>query len=87
LVFCRCLSFLHMFSFVTVNACVQLVLLIVKCLLDYTYLSRQINRHIASTFKTVVIAVLLIFVYLLWKKLSARVLIVSVIDRLDLARM
>jgi hypothetical protein len=75
-----------MFSFVTVNAYVQLGLLIVKCLLDYTYLSRQTNKHIAFAFKTIVIVVLLIFVYLLWKKLWACVLIVSVMDRLDLAR-
>ena len=77
---------MHMFSVVTVNAYVQLGMLIVKCLLDYTYLSRQTNRPIASAFKTVVIVILLIFVYLLWKKLWARVLIVSVMDRLDLAR-
>jgi hypothetical protein len=56
-------------SVVTVNACVQLGLLIVKCLLDYTYLSRQTNMPIASTFKNVVIVILLIFVYLLRKKL------------------
>jgi hypothetical protein len=62
-------GFLHMFSFVTVNVCVQLDLLIVKCLLDYAYLSRQTNRHNASAFKIVVIVVLLIFVYILWKKL------------------
>ena len=31
LVFCWCLSFLHMFSVLTVNACVQLGLLIIKC--------------------------------------------------------
>ena len=42
---------MHMFSFVTVNAYVQLGLLIVKCLLDYTYLSRQTNRPIASAFE------------------------------------
>ena len=76
---------MHMFSFVTVNACMQLGLLIVKCLLDYMYLSRQINMPIASTFKTIVIVILLIFVCLLWKKLWACVLIVSVMDRLDLA--
>ena len=58
-----------MFSVLTVNACVQLGLLIIKCLLDCTYLSRQTNRPIASAFKTIVIVVLLIFVYLLWKKL------------------
>ena len=75
---------MHMFSFVTVNAYVQLCLLIVKCLIDYTYLSRQTNRPIASAFKTVVIVILLIFVCLLRKKLWARVLIVSVMDRLDL---
>jgi hypothetical protein len=75
-----------MFSVLTVNAYVQLGLLIVKCLLDYTYLSRQTNKHIAFAFKTIVIVVLLIFVYLLWKKLWACVLIVSVMDRLDLAR-
>ena len=40
LVFCSCLGFLHMFSVLTVNAYVQLGLLIVKWLLDYTYLSR-----------------------------------------------
>ena len=54
-----------MFSFVTVNAYVQLGLLIVKCLLDYTYLSRQTNGSIASVFKTIVIVILLIFIYLL----------------------
>ena len=54
-----------MFSFVTVNAYVQLGLLIVKCLLDYTYLSRQTNKPIAFAFKTIVIIVLLTFVYLL----------------------
>jgi hypothetical protein len=37
---------MHMFSVVTANAYVQLGLLIVKCLLDYTYLSRQTNRPI-----------------------------------------
>ena len=74
-----------MFSFVTVNACVQLGLLIVKCLLDYTYSFRQTNRPIASALKTVVIVILLIFVYLLWNKLWAHVLIVSVMDILDLA--
>ena len=58
-----------MFSFVTVNAYVQLGLLIVKYLLDYTYLSRQTNRPIASAFKTVVIVALLIFVCLLSSKL------------------
>ena len=58
-----------MFSVLTVNACVQLGLSIVMCLLDYTYLSRQTNWPIASAFKTIVIVVLLIFVYLLWKKL------------------
>ena len=58
-----------MFSFVTVNACVQLSLLIVKFLLDYTYLSRQTNMPIASAFKTVVIVILLIFVYLLSSEL------------------
>jgi hypothetical protein len=60
---------MHMFSIVTINACVQLGLLIVKCFIDYTYLSRQTNMHIASAFKIVVIVVLLIFVYLIWKKL------------------
>ena len=50
-----------MFSFVTVNACVQLGQLIVKCLLDYTYLFRQTNMPIASAFKTIVIVILLIF--------------------------
>ena len=69
LVFCQCLSFLHMFSILTINACVQLGLLIVKCLLDYTYLSRQTNMPIASAFKTVVIVVLLIFVRLLSSEL------------------
>ena len=54
-------------------------------MLDYTYLSRQTNKPIASAFKTVVIVVLLIFVCLLWKKLGAHVLFVSVMDRLDLA--
>ena len=48
LVFCWCLGFLHMFSVLTINACVQLGLLIVKCLLDYTYLSRQTYRPFAS---------------------------------------
>ena len=48
LIFCWCLSFLHMFSVLTVNACVQLGMLIVKCLLDYTYLSRQTNKTFAS---------------------------------------
>jgi hypothetical protein len=76
---------MHMISVVTVNACVQLGLLIVKFLLDYTYLSRQTNRPIAFGFKTVVIVVLLIFVCLRWKKLWACVLIVSEMDRLDLA--
>ena len=85
LVFCWCLGFLHIFIVLTINVYVQLGLLIVKCLLDYTYLSRQTNIPIASAFKTVVIIVLLIFVCLLWKKLWARVLIVSVMDRLDLA--
>ena len=61
---------MHMFSVVTVNAYVQLGMLIVKCLLNYTYLSRQTNRTIASTFKTVVIVDLLIFVCLLWKRNS-----------------
>ena len=69
LVFCWCLGFLHMFYVLTVNACVQLGLLIVKCLLDYSYLSRQTNRPTASVFKIVVIVILLIFVCLLWKKL------------------
>ena len=58
-----------MFSVVTVNAYVQLGLLIIKCLLDYTYLSRQTNWSIASTLKTVVIVVLLIFVCLLSSEL------------------
>ena len=49
LVFYWCLGFLHMFNVLTVNACVQLGLLIVKCLLDYTYLSRQTYRPFAST--------------------------------------
>ena len=75
-----------MFSVLIVIACVQLGLLIVKCFLDYTYLSRQTNRTIASAFKTVVIVVLLIFVGLLWKKLCGRVLIVSVMVRLDLGK-
>ena len=48
LVFCWCLGFLHMFSVLTINACVQLGLLIVKCLLDYTYLSRQTYMPFAS---------------------------------------
>jgi hypothetical protein len=48
LIFYWCLGFLHMFSVLTINACVQLGLLIVKCLLDYTYLSRQTNRPFAS---------------------------------------
>jgi hypothetical protein len=42
------IGFLHMFSVLTVNAYVQLNLLIIKCLLDYTYLSRQTYRHFAS---------------------------------------
>jgi hypothetical protein len=58
-----------MFSVVTINAYVQLGLLIVKCLLNYTCLSRQTNRAIASAFKTVIVVVLLIFICLLWKKL------------------
>jgi hypothetical protein len=76
---------MHMISVVTVNAYVQLGLLIVKFSLYYTYLSRQTNRPIAFAFKTVVIVVLLIFVCLRWKKLWACVLIVSEMDRLDLA--
>jgi hypothetical protein len=60
---------MHMFSVVTVNSCVHLGLLIIKCFLDYAYLSRQTNRPIASAFKTVVIIVLLIFACLLWQKL------------------
>ena len=48
-----------MFSVLTVNAYVQLDLLIIKCLLDYTYLSRQTNTPIASAFKIVIIVVLL----------------------------
>jgi hypothetical protein len=48
LVFCWCLSFMHIFSVLTVNAYVQLGLLIVKCLLDYTYLSRQTYMLFAS---------------------------------------
>ena len=48
LVFCWYLGFLYIFSFVSVNAYVQLGLLIVKCLLDYTYLSRQTYRPFAS---------------------------------------
>ena len=60
---------MHMFNVVIVNACVQQGLLIAKYLLDYTYLSRQTNRPVASAFKTVVIVVLLIFVSFLWKKL------------------
>ena len=51
LVFYWCLGFLHMFSVLTVNAYVQLGLLIIKCLLDYTYLSRQTNRLFASALK------------------------------------
>ena len=74
---------MHMFSVVTINACVQLGLLIIKCFLNYTYLSRQTNRPIASAFKN----------YCNYRplnlclspKLWARVLIVSVMDRLDLA--
>jgi hypothetical protein len=54
-----------MFNFVTINAYVKLGLLIIKCLLDYTYLFRQTNRPIASIFKTIVIVILLIFVCLL----------------------
>ena len=61
---------MHMFSVLTINAYMQLGLLIVKCLLDYTYLSRQTNRPIASAFKIVVIVVLLMFVCLLWKRSS-----------------
>ena len=49
---------MHMFSVVTINAYVQLGLLIVKWLLDYTYVSKQTNRPIASAFKTIVIVVL-----------------------------
>ena len=48
LVFCWCLGFLHMFSVLTVNVYVQLGLLNVKYLLDYTYLSRQTYRPFAS---------------------------------------
>jgi hypothetical protein len=48
LVFCWCLGFLHMFSVLTINVCVQLGLLIVKCLLDYTNLSRQTYKPFAS---------------------------------------
>jgi hypothetical protein len=48
LVFCWCLGFLHMFSVLTTNACMQLGLLIIKCLLDYTYLSRQTYRPFTS---------------------------------------
>ena len=48
MVFSWCLGFLHMFNVLTVNAYVQLGLLIVKCLLDYTYLSRQTYRPFAS---------------------------------------
>jgi hypothetical protein len=48
LVFCWCLGFLHMFNALTVNVCVQQGLLILKCLLDYTYLSRQTYRPFAS---------------------------------------
>ena len=60
-----------MFSvLITVNAYVQLGLLIVKCLLDYTYLSRQTKWPIAFAFKTVVIVVLLIIICLLWKRSS-----------------
>ena len=62
-------GFLHMFSVLTINACVQLGLLIIKCFLDYTYLSRQTNRPISSAFKTIVLVVLLIFVYLLSSEL------------------
>ena len=51
------------------NAYVQLDLLVVKCLLDYTYLSRQTNKPIASAFKTILIVVLLIFVCLLSSEL------------------
>jgi hypothetical protein len=36
-----------MFSVLTVNAYMQLGLLIVKCLLDYTYLSKQTYRPFA----------------------------------------
>jgi hypothetical protein len=42
------IGFLHMFSVLTANAYVQLGLLIFKCLLDYTYLSRQTYRPFAS---------------------------------------
>ena len=48
LVFCWCLGFLHIFSVLTINAYVQLGLLIVKCLLDYTYLPRQTYRSFTS---------------------------------------
>ena len=58
-----------MFSVVTINAYVQLGLLIVKWLLDYTCMSKQTNMPIAFAFKTVVIVVLLIFVYLLSSEL------------------
>jgi hypothetical protein len=58
-----------MFNFVTINAYVKLGLLIIKCLLDYTYLFRQTNRPIASIFKTIVIVILLIFVCLLSSEL------------------
>jgi hypothetical protein len=37
-----------MFSVLTTKVCVQLGLLIVKCLLDYTYLFRQTYRFFAS---------------------------------------
>ena len=53
---------------------------------DELYLQNPIAAPPSSSFKTVVIVVLLILVCLLWKKLWARVLIVSVMVRLDSAR-
>ena len=52
---------------------------------DDFYLQNQTAAPPSFSFKTIVIVVLLIFVYLLWKKLWAHELIVSVMVRLDLA--
>jgi hypothetical protein len=37
-----------MFSVLTVNSCVQLGLLIVKCLLDYTYFETYLRPHFCA---------------------------------------
>ena len=50
---------------------------------DDFYLQNPIAAPPSSSFKTIIIVVLLIFVCLLWKKLWARVLIVSAMVRLD----